>query len=226
MRLAIFDIDGTLVAPPSTEKQFAWYIIRRGLLGPRQIACFLAGLVAWTPRFGLQVCKKNKAYLTGLDRDRLSRLAEDWSQTATGGFWDQPTIARLYRHLEDGDEVLLLSGTLDFVAAALAARLGVRRSIGSVCPTKGSRFLFQVPTQHPFGMEKLMLARQAAAALSCDPGNVVAYANSMDDVPLLEWAGVAVAVNPSRRLARHALQRGWRIIDGSPKPVCSGSATT
>ena len=37
MRVAIFDVDGTLVAGKSTEKRFIGWMLRRGHIGLRQL---------------------------------------------------------------------------------------------------------------------------------------------------------------------------------------------
>lgn len=43
------------------------------------------------------------------------------------------------------------------------------------------------------------------------------YSDSHRDLPLLEIAGLAVAVNPDWKLKRTALKRGWRIINTNKK---------
>jgi len=39
------------------------------------------------------------------------------------------------------------------------------------------------------------------------------YSDSLNDLPLLEWATHPVATNPDARLRTIALERGWRILD-------------
>ena len=39
------------------------------------------------------------------------------------------------------------------------------------------------------------------------------YSDSINDVPLMEKADVAVATNPDPRLRALAEQRGWRILE-------------
>jgi len=50
--------------------------------------------------------------------------------------------------------------------------------------------------------KRLQIPKQACCALS----------DSVLDLPLLEEAGEAIAVNPDRRLRREARRRGWKII--------------
>jgi phosphoserine phosphatase len=48
-----------------------------------------------------------------------------------------------------------------------------------------------------------------------DPGACSAYADSRDDLPMLEAVGHAGVVNPSGKLAHVARKRGWEICHWS-----------
>src|SRR6185503_10956454 len=80
MKLAIFDIDGTLVRG-SSERLFWRYLLMHGRQGPRQILAYLLFLVRYLPTCGIVTVKKNKAYLCGLRADDVAGLARDFVQT-------------------------------------------------------------------------------------------------------------------------------------------------
>ena len=80
MRLAIFDVDGTLVRG-SSERLFWRYLAARGRQGPRQIAAYLLFLVRYLPTGGIHTLKKNKAYLCGLERADVAALAAEFVAT-------------------------------------------------------------------------------------------------------------------------------------------------
>ena len=51
-----------------------------------------------------------------------------------------------------------------------------------------------------------------------EPLSVTAYSDSINDLPLLNYAagtaeGAAVAVNPDPKLRREAEARGWTVLD-------------
>ena len=73
MRLALFDVDGTLVRG-SSERLFWRYLAARGRQGPRQIGAYLLFLVRYLPTGGVYTLKKNKAYLCGLERVDVGAL--------------------------------------------------------------------------------------------------------------------------------------------------------
>ena len=45
-RAAFFDLDGTLIPPPSLERRFAAYLVRRGKLGFAQMSRWVAQFLA------------------------------------------------------------------------------------------------------------------------------------------------------------------------------------
>jgi HAD superfamily hydrolase (TIGR01490 family) len=212
--LALFDIDGTLL-PGSTERRFWRYLFRHGQQGPAQIAAYVLFLVRRWPTFGTTVLKKNKAYLRGLPVERVRALAERFVATEVVPRLRESVLLRLREHLSAGDRVVLLSGTIEPVAAALAATLGVEHVVATACAQRDGRYTTAPPTAHPFGAAKLELARDIAAALGCDLGAAAAYGDSHHDLPLLSAVGRPVAVFPEARLAAAARERRFEVLAGA-----------
>ena len=212
MGLVIFDIDGTLVSGLSTEKRFFLRLAHTGNQGPRQLLAYLAFLVRWSGLYGRDVLKKNKAYLTLLSSAKVRRLAAEWVPSNFDGIAFRPCVERLRNHLANGDEVVLVSGTPDFLAAGIAETLGVAHAIGSRCAERAGRFRFGRPLLHPFGRTKLSIAQELCEHYGVSLDQVTAYADTRHDLPLLEAVGTPVAVRPDDRLAAVARDRGWEII--------------
>lgn len=212
MRLVIFDIDNTLVVGPSTERRFFGHLLCNGKLGAVQWASYVAGLVCWAPKYGRQILQKNKGYLNQLEETEIARQAMEWAETRLESALFKPALDRLRAHQAAGDHVVLLSGTPEFVAAAIASRLGVADYIGSICASTGGRFSFEPLQRHPCGIEKVRLASELASALGFNPAQCVAYGDSVHDAALLDWAGTAVAVRPGYRLSMLAKANGWERL--------------
>jgi HAD superfamily hydrolase (TIGR01490 family) len=210
--LALFDIDGTLVTGPSTERRLFRALLAAGHLGPRQLAAFAAFVPRQLPAFGRHVLRKNKAYLAGLVPAELAAFADQWVPGALAGAWFAPAVARLRGHLAAGDEVVLLSGTPDFVARAIARELGAPAWLGSWLAVQAGRFTAAPPARHPFGAAKLELARELCRARGLALADVAAYGDSVHDLPLLAAVGKPVAVRPDGALARAARHRRWDVV--------------
>jgi len=213
MTLAIFDIDGTLIEG-STERRFWRYLARHGHQGPRQVLAYLWFLVRYLPAYGAHTPKKNKAYLFALKTERVRSLAASFVATEIVPRLYLPTVQRLQHHLRRGDTVVLLSGTLEPIARALADALGVQHVRATVCRERDGRYRFGPPQVHPFGAVKLELAKQLAADVGSDLQQASAYGDSKHDLALLQAVANPVAVLPDPPLLATARGNDWDIIAG------------
>lgn len=217
MKLAIFDIDGTLVEG-STERRFWRYLLKRGHQGPRQVLAYLLFWPRYLPVYRNQTAKKNKAYLYKLETARVRALAERFVAEEILPRLYEPAVQRLQTHLRRGDTVVLLSGTLEPIARAIAAALSVEHVRATICRERDGRYLAAPPEVHPFGAAKLEIAAQFAAEIGADLGQASAYGDSKHDLSLLEAVGDPVAVLPDRPLLATARGNRWHIIRSRNDP--------
>jgi HAD superfamily hydrolase (TIGR01490 family) len=212
MRLAIFDIDGTLLDCRS-ELRFWGYLFAKRKQRVKQVAQFLLfALRAW-PLFGRDTLKKDKAYLTGLGTEEVAALAREFVENRLLVYLNPAVKARLDHHLRQGDAVVLVSGTLQPIARALADHLGVTHICATVCAERDGRYLAAPPQLHPYGGVKRQLTSKLAGQFGVSGDRITAYGNARNDIEMLEAAGRAVAVRPDRGLRAAAAQRGWEIIE-------------
>jgi HAD superfamily hydrolase (TIGR01490 family) len=211
MTLAIFDIDGTLVEG-STERRFWRYLLKRGHQGPRQVLAYSLFFARYLPVFGRLTAKKNKAYLYKLDTARIRRLAASFVAEEILPRLYGPVVSRLQSHLRRGDTVVLLSGTLEPIARALADALKVRHVRATVCRERDGRYGAGPPEVHPFGASKLEIAAQFAAEVGLRLSEASAYGDSEHDLDLLQAVGNPVAVMPDEPLLATARGNRWHII--------------
>lgn len=212
MRLALFDIDGTLVPGRGSEPRFAAHLWRHRRLGPRQLGGYAWYLLRYLPRYRRHILQKNKAYLAGLAVDDVCAWAEDFVAAELWPALYAPAVARLRAHVEAGDYVVLLSGTPDFIAAPLARALRVRDSCGALCAAAGGVFLAKPPLRHPYGPDKIVAAREIAARTGLPLARAIAYGDSINDAPLFRAVGDSVVVMPDRRLRAAARDEDWELM--------------
>jgi len=70
----------------------------------------------------------------------------------------------------------------------------------------------------PTGEARALLMEDLARTAGVERDQIVAYADSTSDLPMLEAAGLPVAVNPEAKLAAIARRRGWSIEHWSRTP--------
>lgn len=211
-RLVLFDIDGTLVPRPAAEPRLARWLLRRGRLGPRQILAFLWFVLRYFPVYGRLVLQKNKAWLSGLEPAVVDEWAHEFVAAVLLDCVYPPALRRLREHVEAGDHVVLLSGTPDFLARALASALGAEGAYGSLCSICGGRYCAALPDRHPHGATKVDAARAVAQAAGLELATAIAYGDSINDAHLFRVVGRSVVVMPDRRLRAAAGGEGWETL--------------
>ena len=213
--LALFDIDGTLLNGPSSEKRFMLWLFLKGRIGPIRLLAYALFALRYFPRYGLDVFAKNKSLLWRRPVRSVETLAREWAAHGLEKALHGPCLARLRSHQQRGDIVVLLSGTPSVLADAIAERLGVGKVIATRCAVRAGRYSFAPPIVHRVGEAKLASARDLCARFEATLADTAAYGNSMSDLPLLGACGIPVAVNPDSALASIACEQGWEVI-GSP----------
>lgn len=213
-RLVIFDIDGTLVPGESSEIRFVRYLWHKRVIGPRQLLAYLWFCVRYGLHYGKHVMQKNKAWLSGLDESRVHALAGVFVRQALMPVLYEPAYKRLQAHKLAGDQIVLLSGTPQFLAEALAQELGARAAYGALCATRKGVYIVAPPKRHPYGETKVEGARELARGLDSPLAEAVAYGDSVHDAHLFRLVGEVVVVQPDSRLHAVAAGEGWEILPG------------
>lgn len=211
-RLALFDIDGTLLNEPSSEKRFMLWLFLKGRIGLIRLLAYALFALRYFPRYGPEVFAKNKSLLWRRTVRSTESLAREWAAHGLEKALHGPCLERLRTHQQGGDIVALLSGTPSVLADAIAERLGVDHVVATQCAIRDERYGFAPPIMHRVGEAKLASARELCARFDTTLADTAAYGNSLSDLPLLEACGTPVAVNPDSALAPIACEKGWEVI--------------
>jgi HAD superfamily hydrolase (TIGR01490 family) len=122
-------------------------------------------------------------------------------------------MARVREHQAAGHRVIMVSGTLAPLLAAIGRQLGIEETVGTPLLLRAGRYsgVSELPVCQ--GVNKVSrleayLGKRQAIRWS----QSYAYADSGIDIPLLKRVGHPVAVYPDPQLAAHAQERGWEII--------------
>lgn len=211
--VAIFDVDRTILAKTSTERLFFRYLFTRGELHVSGLLFFIWQFLLHLRRPEWRLIKSNKGYLKGLNVKNL--------QAGVPFFFDRiirprlvpEMVARVKKHLQNGEEVFLLSGMPEFLLAQYAKELGVAHFWGSKVAAKEGVFTGHFDGHFPFGAAKAEIVKQLAGEKGWDLSRSYAYADHHTDVYFLELVGHPVAANPDEKLRQVAQARGWEIIN-------------
>ena len=121
------------------------------------------------------------------------------------------------QHQDAGDTVVIITATNEFVTRPIAKAFGVDELLAIELEVDGSTGWYTgeirgVPSFRE-GKVTRTEAWMKAHGLSWDTVHTTFYSDSINDVPLLEKANVAIATNPDDRLRVLAAERQWRILD-------------
>jgi HAD superfamily phosphoserine phosphatase-like hydrolase len=243
---AFFDLDGTLVPMPSLERRFFLMLRYRRLIGIRNYFLWLVEAARLAPRGINQIMHANKMYLrgvrvdaegsgtdipvclgvedgAGMDRKRRrGNNVEGRRQARMSVPFYPEAIERVAWHAERGHLIVIVSGTLEMLAARAAreleAALGGRGLACTIriCATrleqKDERWTGRIVGKAMFGETKALAIRRVAAEEDLDLRRCFAYGDSSSDLWMLESVGKPALVNPSNDLARIARRNDWPVL--------------
>ncbi len=224
VRVAFFDLDKTIL---SVNSGTLW--VRRevalGHLSKRHALRALAWLARY--HFGFASAEVMVAqaveHLAGTEagalRERTVRFfADEVQRTYRPG-----ALEAIRAHRAAGERLVMLTSSSHYLSELVAAELGFdevccnRLEIDAV-----GRHTGQVVGGVCFGPGKLPHAERALAAVGAALSTSTFYTDSFSDLAVLEAVAHPVAVNPDPRLRRHALRRGWRVVDWGVPPGARG----
>jgi HAD superfamily hydrolase (TIGR01490 family) len=152
-------------------------------------------------------------FVAGKRVDEIIALGEEiYDEELADRIWPG-THALARRHLDDGDQVWLVTATPVELARIIADRLGLTGALGTVAESVDGRYTGRLVGEVLHGEAKADAIRALAAAEGLDLERCAAYSDSINDLPLLTLVGRPVAVNPDSALRTHAKEHGWEIRD-------------
>lgn len=211
---AFFDMDRTLLRD-SSGRLYLKYLRATNRLSLSQwlvitygVARYLLGLVEFPQLMGWLT-----AQVVGADEAEAWQLSQAWFEAMLRHYIADGARKQVRWHQEQGHHVAIVSAATPFAVAPVARSLGLGDSyLATRLETIAGRFTGRLVEPVCFGKGKLLLARAYAAQHGLDLRQSYFYSDSHDDLPLLEAVGNPVAVNPSRKLARIAKERGWPVM--------------
>lgn len=215
MRLALFDLDNTLLAGDS-DFEWAQFLIEQGVLDREVYAArnqtfydqYKAGVLDIHEFLDFQLkplSRHPRAQLDAWHRDYMARKVIP--MIAPGA------AALLQAHC--ADVCMIVTATNSFVTAPIAAYLGVPHLIATEPEQVNGAYTGSVTGTPSFRegkvkrLDEWLVARGQTWA---DVSESWFYSDSLNDLPLLERVHHPVAVDPDATLKAHAEELGWRTM--------------
>ncbi|MDD0845081.1 HAD family hydrolase [Pseudomonas sp. Gutcm_11s] len=214
MRLALFDLDNTLLAGDS-DHSWGEFLCETGRVDAVEYR-------ARNDAFYADYCagKLDVVAYQSFTQDILSRTgAEELASWQAEFMRDviEPIIlakgeALLQQHREAGDKLVIITATNRFITAPIAARLGVETLIATECAMEDGRYLGRVAGVPCYQEGKVTRMSEWLAETGLSLEGSYFYSDSRNDLPLLQAASHPVAVDPDDTLRAIAVERGWPVL--------------
>ncbi len=214
MRLALFDLDNTLLGGDSDHAWGDW-LCARGILDG--IAYKARNDAFYQDYLGgrLNIQDYLNFSLEVLGRNEMRQLAA-WHAEFMRECIEPIILAKgealLAEHRAAGDRLAIITATNRFVTAPIAARLGVETLLATECEIADGRYTGRTTDVPCFKEGKVTRLDRWLAENGLDLSDSTFYSDSMNDLPLLEQVTRPVAVDPDPTLRAEAERRGWPII--------------
>jgi HAD superfamily phosphoserine phosphatase-like hydrolase len=220
--VVVSDMDGTLATVDTWRGVMAWTLEHRPSPAARRFVRVRLHKVALAKlgvlnkeAFRARWQEDQAAHLAGLTPAELDGLGE-WvvehtlwparRQVAVDAVMQAAADARA---AHPGARLVLASGAYQPIADALARRIGADVTLATPFELRDGAATGRMLRPTQTGESK------AAAVLEAARGGevLVAFGDTLADVPLLRLATRAVAVAPDAKLRREAVARGWEILE-------------
>ena len=217
MRLALFDLDNTLLAGDS-DYEWGQFLVDHGVLDRESYEAqnrtyyeqYVAGRLDIHEYLGFAL--RPLAEHTAQD---LERWHAEFMRLRVLPMISDAARALVRGHLEARDVCAIITATNSFVTAPIARAFGVEHLIATEPEVREGRFTGRVAGTPCFREGKLARLEQWLAARGQrlrDFAQSVFYSDSHNDLALLARVTRPVAVDPDEALAAEARRRGWAVI--------------
>lgn len=212
-RLALFDLDGTLLAH-DTQLLFCQFVLRKH--GLRRLFLPFAAALAPAGLLGLLEARELKrvflSYLWLMPRARVEALALEFAETIVPPLLFPEVTAAIERHRREGRVLVLNSASPEFYVREIGRVLGFNRSFGTRVEVADRQpFIAEIDGENNKHGAKLP-PMQAAGLLPCAADDSWAYSDSTADLPMLRLVQHPVCINPGARLTAIAAEEQWTVL--------------
>jgi HAD superfamily hydrolase (TIGR01490 family) len=214
VRLAIFDLDNTLIAGDSDH---AWgqFLVNKGLVDGENFRRandrFYEEYKAGTLNI-LEYLQFSLTPLTHHNMETLTELHKEFMRDYINPMMLPKANQLLAEHRAQGDYLLIITATNGFVTRPIAIALGVDDILTTDPEIVGGRYtgkFIGVPT---FQKGKVIRLEDWLTEKNFNLDDAYFYSDSINDLPLLEQVPNPIVVDPDPKLNAVAVERDWKVL--------------
>ena len=216
MSLAIFDLDDTLTMK-DTESLWQSFLVTKGILCHE---LFLEKKAFFEEQYNAGLLNFNEVVLLSMEPiskwsiQKQLELQQEFTHSVLKSHIIPKAVDLVRSHYDKGHHVIIISAGHEFLIQPAAKFFPVhqvictqleRRACGAYSSTINGKAMYRE--------EKLFEFQRWLKKQSQLFETTYFYSDSINDLPLLQYVDIPVAVNPCKQLRQIALSRNWTILD-------------
>ncbi len=213
IRVAVFDVDGTLIPHTSLEILFSRWLLRKRVIGIPQLVSFLVHVFYGLREDVTEAVRRNKFYLRGVPVGRLAAEIPIFHEQVIRPRLAPEVIRKMEFLKRENLRIVLLSGSLELLLRYFKNYLPVDSVVGCQLETRGKIVTGRIRGLHPYGKDKVKALEIWAGRSKIDFEGSWAFGDRWSDRHLLRLFGHCVAVNAGHTLREWARKHSCEIID-------------
>lgn len=214
MKFIVFDLDDTLLCG-DCEKEWIKFLARKGMFIDTEHVSILEKFDS-DYRKGKLNFHDYSTYilkpLEGLQKEIVEKLTIEFINHSIKSLTDLLTD-RLLNDSRSADEVLIASGSHDFLVRGFAHYFEIKSSIGTPVEILNNSYTGKLSGEPTFSDGKVRAVQQWCFNNNLKLDDAIFYSDSINDLPMFEKCGVQIVVNPDENLRKIAIDRSYKIID-------------
>lgn len=212
--LYIFDLDETLL---DGDSAMIWneFLVEKGLVDSPDFLVEDKRLMALYAQGELDMeeyLKFAMAPITNLSIEQVAELVEECVKTRVLGRIFPQAMELIGTLKSQGHPMIIVSATVSFIVDVVAKQLGISNSIGIELIEESGHYTAKVLGTSSYQQGKVIRLEQWMTEQIESFNQLHFYTDSINDLPLCEYADHSYLVNPCERLHAHAKPREWQVL--------------
>lgn len=214
MKLALFDLDNTLIAGDS-DHSWGEFLVEQNKVDAQAYRQRNDDFFAAYQRGELNIIDYlNFAVepLTHFEATELATLHQQFMREKVQRLHLEKAAALLKKHRDQGDVLVIITATNRFITAPIAQWLGVDHLLATELEILDGRYTGKILGEPCYQAGKVTYFNRWLEKTGYDNHDSFFYTDSINDLALMEHVDNPVAVDPDAKLEAVAKQRQWPIL--------------
>lgn len=152
-----------------------------------------------------------KVLFNGKEAQQIVECVDEFVDSVWTSFIKENIHHRWLQAKKNGHLCVILSSSPNFIVEAFAKKFACEHFYATEYAVDSHNRFCNISGLIT-GKNKALILEQLANTNGVPLKNTIAYSDSFDDIPFLNKAGKAVAVNPDKKLLAYSLNNHWEIL--------------